>query len=134
MITDGDGVPVLDWAACDRARLARDRRYDGLFFSAVKTTRIYCRPICPVRPAHSKNVVFFRTAAEAFTRGLPFFIQAISLSAPNQLTVTVVSNPAVTIDGAMGLVIIEDSADSVDLPMQTTAIAIPIIIDTMLPL
>jgi AraC family transcriptional regulator of adaptative response / DNA-3-methyladenine glycosylase II len=69
MITDGDGVPVLDWAACDRVRLARDRRYDGLFFSAVKTTRIYCRPICPVRPAHSKNVVFFRTAAKAEQAG-----------------------------------------------------------------
>jgi AraC family transcriptional regulator of adaptative response / DNA-3-methyladenine glycosylase II len=69
MITGGDDVSVLDWAACDRARLARDRRYDGLFFSAVKTTRIYCRPICPVRPAHSKNVVFFRTAAEAEQAG-----------------------------------------------------------------
>jgi AraC family transcriptional regulator of adaptative response/methylated-DNA-[protein]-cysteine methyltransferase len=69
MITGGDDVSVLDWAACDRARLARDRRYDGLFFSAVKTTRIYCRPICPVRPAHSKNVVFFRTAAAAEQAG-----------------------------------------------------------------
>ena len=69
MITDGDGAPALDWAACDRARLARDRRYDGLVFTAVRTTRIYCRTTCPVRPAHSKNVVFFRTAAEAEKAG-----------------------------------------------------------------
>src|SRR5258708_4647911 len=69
MITNGEGNPALDWATCDRARLARDRRYDGLFFTAVRTTGIYCRPICPVHPAHSKNVVFFRTAVEAEQAG-----------------------------------------------------------------
>src|SRR5260221_683619 len=45
MITNGEGNPALDWATCDRARLARDRRYDGLFFTAVRTTGLYCRPI-----------------------------------------------------------------------------------------
>src|SRR5260221_11775202 len=69
MITNGEGDPALDWTTCDRARLARDRRYDGLFFTAVRTTGIYCRPICPVHPAHSKNVVFFRTAVEAEQAG-----------------------------------------------------------------
>src|SRR5258707_2934618 len=69
MITNGEGDPALDWTTCDRARLARDRRYDGLFFTAVRTTGIYCRPICPVHPAHSKNVVFFRSAAEAEQAG-----------------------------------------------------------------
>jgi hypothetical protein len=46
----------LDWATCDRARLARDRTFDGVFFSGVRSTRIYCRPVCPVRPARSQNV------------------------------------------------------------------------------
>jgi len=47
--------PGLDWEICDRARLARDPAFDGLFFSGVRTTRIYCRPVCPVRPARSVN-------------------------------------------------------------------------------
>ncbi|MFI5021490.1 MAG: bifunctional transcriptional activator/DNA repair enzyme AdaA [Alphaproteobacteria bacterium] len=59
----------LDWDACERARLARDVRFDGRFFIGVRTTRIYCRPICPVRPAFARNVVFFRTAAEAERAG-----------------------------------------------------------------
>jgi AraC family transcriptional regulator, regulatory protein of adaptative response / methylated-DNA-[protein]-cysteine methyltransferase len=62
-------TPVLDWELCERARVARDRRYDGVFFTAVRTTGIYCRPICPVRPALPKNVMFFRTAAEAEQAG-----------------------------------------------------------------
>src|SRR5215469_11427761 len=40
----------LDFAECDRARLARDAAYDGLFYTGVHTTGIYCRPVCPVRP------------------------------------------------------------------------------------
>jgi AraC family transcriptional regulator, regulatory protein of adaptative response / methylated-DNA-[protein]-cysteine methyltransferase len=59
----------LDRETCDRARLARDPAFDGLFFTAVRTTRIYCRPICPVRPARSHNVVFFPTAAAAERAG-----------------------------------------------------------------
>lgn len=55
----------LDRRACDRARMARDARFDGRFFSGVLTTRIYCRPVCPVRPARSENVAFFPTAAAA---------------------------------------------------------------------
>jgi AraC family transcriptional regulator of adaptative response / DNA-3-methyladenine glycosylase II len=46
---------MLDIEECERARVRRDRRYDGRFFSGVRTTRIYCRPVCPVRPAHGKT-------------------------------------------------------------------------------
>ena len=60
---------VLDPKICDRARLARDPRFDGTFYTGVKTTRIYCRPTCPVKPAQSKNVVFFPTAAAAERAG-----------------------------------------------------------------
>jgi AraC family transcriptional regulator of adaptative response/methylated-DNA-[protein]-cysteine methyltransferase len=60
---------LLDRAACDRARLARDPAFDGVFFTGVRTTRIYCRPICPVRPARSENVVFFPSAAAAERAG-----------------------------------------------------------------
>jgi AraC family transcriptional regulator of adaptative response / DNA-3-methyladenine glycosylase II len=54
---------------CDRARVARDPRFDGRFFTGVLTTRIYCRPTCPVKPAKSRNVVFFPTAAAAEQAG-----------------------------------------------------------------
>jgi AraC family transcriptional regulator, regulatory protein of adaptative response / methylated-DNA-[protein]-cysteine methyltransferase len=64
-----EDVFLLDRETCDRARLARDRRFDGLFFSGVRTTGVYCRPVCPVRPAHSRNVVFFPTAAAAERAG-----------------------------------------------------------------
>jgi AraC family transcriptional regulator of adaptative response / DNA-3-methyladenine glycosylase II len=52
---------MLDSAECDRARLARDPAYDGRFFTGVRTTGIYCRPVCPVRPA--------RSAASAYAAG-----------------------------------------------------------------
>ncbi|MBR0899764.1 methylphosphotriester-DNA--protein-cysteine methyltransferase family protein [Bradyrhizobium tropiciagri] len=61
--------PHLDRGTCDRARLARDGRFDGLFFSGVRSTRIYCRPVCPVRPARSENVTFYATAAAAERAG-----------------------------------------------------------------
>ena len=61
--------PWLDLAVCNRARLARDARFDGRFFTGVLTTRIYCRPICPVRPARSEHVRFFPSAAAAEQAG-----------------------------------------------------------------
>jgi AraC family transcriptional regulator of adaptative response/methylated-DNA-[protein]-cysteine methyltransferase len=54
-----------DWDRCDSARLARDSRFDGAFFTCVRTTKIYCRPVCPVRHAHSRNVFFVASAAAA---------------------------------------------------------------------
>ena len=64
------GLPSgLDWDICNRARLARDRTFDGVLFTGVRTTRIYCRPVCPVRPARSANVVFFGSAAAAERAG-----------------------------------------------------------------
>ena len=59
----------LDVAECDRARVARDANYDGRFFTGVRTTGIYCRPVCPVRPARSANVSFFPSAAAAEVAG-----------------------------------------------------------------
>ena len=59
----------LDHAACYRALSLRDARFDGRFFTAVKTTGIYCRPICPARTPRSENVIFFPTAAAAQEAG-----------------------------------------------------------------
>jgi AraC family transcriptional regulator of adaptative response / DNA-3-methyladenine glycosylase II len=54
---------------CERARVSRDPAYDGRFFSGVRTTRIYCRPVCPVRPARACNVRFYPSAAAAEAAG-----------------------------------------------------------------
>jgi AraC family transcriptional regulator of adaptative response / DNA-3-methyladenine glycosylase II len=60
---------MLDVVECERARVRRDRRYDGRFFSGVRTTGIYCRPVCPVRPAKAVNVTFYPSAAAAEAAG-----------------------------------------------------------------
>src|SRR5712691_142842 len=70
--SDAIAMPVIatiDHDQCERARVTRDRRYDGRFFSGVRTTRIYCRPVCPVRTAQGKNVEFYATAAAAEAAG-----------------------------------------------------------------
>jgi AraC family transcriptional regulator, regulatory protein of adaptative response / DNA-3-methyladenine glycosylase II len=59
----------FDVRALDRARLSRDARFDGKFFIAVKTTGIYCRPICPSRTSKSRNVSYYPTAAAAAEAG-----------------------------------------------------------------
>ena len=53
----------------ERARLSRDARFDGRFFIGVKTTGIYCRPICPANTPKSENVSFYSTAAAAGEAG-----------------------------------------------------------------
>ncbi len=54
---------------CYRAVQARDARYDGRFFTCVKSTGIYCRPICPARPPKLENCTFVPTAAAAQEAG-----------------------------------------------------------------
>ena len=59
----------LDHDACYRAISSRDARFDGRIFTGVKTTGIYCRPICPARTPKSENVTFFPSAAGAQEAG-----------------------------------------------------------------
>ena len=56
-------------AVFERARLSRDARFDGRFFVGVRTTGIYCRPICPAVPPKSENVRFYPSAAAAAEAG-----------------------------------------------------------------
>jgi AraC family transcriptional regulator of adaptative response / DNA-3-methyladenine glycosylase II len=53
----------------ERARLSRDSRFDGQFFIGVKTTGIYCRPICPANSPKKENVSFYPSAAAACEAG-----------------------------------------------------------------
>ena len=59
----------LDAESCYRAVKSRDRRFDGVFFIAVRTTGIYCRPSCPARTPAYENVTFHPTAAAAQSAG-----------------------------------------------------------------
>lgn len=61
---------MLDAKICERARLARDARFDGLFFTGVLSTGIFCRPVCPASPPKPENVVYFPSAAAAVKAGL----------------------------------------------------------------
>jgi AraC family transcriptional regulator, regulatory protein of adaptative response / DNA-3-methyladenine glycosylase II len=58
-----------DPEACYRAVKSRDRRFDGVFYTAVRTTGIYCRPSCPARTPALRNVTFHPTAAAAQAAG-----------------------------------------------------------------
>ncbi|WP_369228303.1 AlkA N-terminal domain-containing protein [Streptomyces sp. R39] len=53
----------LDREHCVRAVQSKDARFDGWFFTAVLTTRIYCRPSCPVVPPKPGNMTFYPSAA-----------------------------------------------------------------------
>lgn len=61
--------PALDRASCYRALAAKDTRFDGVFFTGVKTTGIYCRPVCTVKTPRESSCLFFSTAAAAEAAG-----------------------------------------------------------------
>ena len=52
-----------------RALLERDRAYEGVFFVAVRTTGVFCRPTCPARKPERRNVEFYSTTKEALSSG-----------------------------------------------------------------
>jgi AraC family transcriptional regulator of adaptative response / DNA-3-methyladenine glycosylase II len=58
-----------DFDRCYRAVQSKDARFDGWFVTAVLTTKIYCRPSCPVRPPFARNIRFYPTAAAAQQAG-----------------------------------------------------------------
>lgn len=60
---------MLDFTTCEAARYRRDPAFDGRFFTAVRTTMIYCRPVCPVKQPLSKNVTYYPSAAAAEQAG-----------------------------------------------------------------
>ena len=64
-----EAVSGLTREILDRARRSRDARFDGRFFIAVRSTRIYCRPICPSRFSNDSNIRYYASAAEAAEAG-----------------------------------------------------------------
>src|SRR4249919_384356 len=60
---------AIDPRICEQARLSRDRRFDGLFFTAVTSTGIFCRPVCPAPSPKPANVRYYPNAAAASAAG-----------------------------------------------------------------
>ena len=77
---DAAGLPGQE--ICHQARLARDPRFDGEFYLAVRTTGIYCRPICPARAPAEKNVRYYRSSAQAARDGYRPCLRCRPESAP----------------------------------------------------
>lgn len=63
------GYMHTDREACLRAIAAKDARFDGMFFTGVTSTGIFCRPSCPARTPAARNVEFYPTAAAAQLAG-----------------------------------------------------------------
>lgn len=73
---------MLSFETCNAARLRRDAQFDGLFFTAVRTTGIYCRPVCPVKQPLTRNVTYYPTAAAAERAGYRPCLRCRPESAP----------------------------------------------------
>jgi len=109
---------VLDPDACYRALETRDARFDGRFFIGVRTTRIYCRPICPSRPPHQRNCIFFPCAAAAHEAGFRPCLRCSPEAAPdtplwNGTSPAVVRALRLIAEGALDAGSVEDLATRV---------------------
>jgi AraC family transcriptional regulator of adaptative response / DNA-3-methyladenine glycosylase II len=91
----------LDHEACYRALCQRDPRFDGRFFTGVRTTGIYCRPICPARTPRAENVTFYPTAAAAQEAGFRPCLRCRPETAPDLGAWRGTSN---TVSRALGLI------------------------------
>ena len=81
---DDSGDDFWDDAACYRAIATRDPRFDGRLFTGVRTTGIYCRPVCPARTPKPENCRFFRSAAAAQAAGFRPCLRCRPETAPHQ--------------------------------------------------
>src|SRR5258708_29965934 len=91
----------LDHDACYRAISTRDARFDGRLFIGVKTTGIYCRPVCPARVPKQENVTFHATAASAHEAGFRPCLRCRPEAAPDLAAWRGTSN---TISRALSLI------------------------------
>lgn len=106
-VVRGRIVPMetLDPLACYRAVETRDARFDGRFFTAVVTTGIYCRPICPARTPKAANCRFYPHAAAAQEAGFRPCLRCRPEAAPDLAVWRGTSNTV-----SRGLALIADGA------------------------
>ncbi|MBI3451301.1 MAG: methylphosphotriester-DNA--protein-cysteine methyltransferase family protein [Rhodospirillales bacterium] len=109
---------MLDHDECERARIAREPAYDGRFFTGVRTTGIYCRPVCPVRPARAENVRFFPSAAAAETAGFRPCLRCRPETAP---FCAAWKGSRATVDRAARLIVRDGALDGENTSVETLA-------------
>ncbi|WP_417317516.1 DNA-3-methyladenine glycosylase 2 family protein [Emcibacter sp.] len=110
----------LDQNQCYQALLSRDKGYDGKFFTAVMTTGIFCRPVCPARTPRRENCFFMPSAAAALAAGFRPCLRCRPEVSPNlpawQGTASTVSKALRLInEGALNDSSVEDLAERVGL-------------------
>src|ERR1700754_1071664 len=86
---------------CYRAFQSRDARFDGLIFVGVRSTGIYCRPVCPARTAKPSNCRFFGSAAAAQEAGFRPCLRCRPETAPDLASWRGTSN---TVSRALALI------------------------------
>src|SRR3954468_20354667 len=106
----------LDAEICYRALRTHDERFDGRLFVGVTSTGIYCRPVCPARPAKLENCRFFGSAAAAQEAGFRPCLRCRPETAPELATWRGTSN---TVN--RGLALIADGALAGDASVDTLA-------------
>ncbi|HVZ39908.1 MAG TPA: AlkA N-terminal domain-containing protein [Candidatus Kapabacteria bacterium] len=86
---------------CYRALVTRDARFDGLFFTCVTTTGIFCRPVCPAPTPKRENCRFTASAAAAFEAGFRPCLRCLPEKAPS---ITRTDRSASIVERALGLI------------------------------
>lgn len=109
---------MFDDTECEQARMARDPAYDGQFFTGVLTTGIYCRPVCPVRPARAMNVRFFPSAAAAEAAGFRPCLRCRPETAPFSAAW---NGTRTTVERAQRLIVKEGALDRDGASVETLA-------------
>jgi AraC family transcriptional regulator, regulatory protein of adaptative response / DNA-3-methyladenine glycosylase II len=94
-------MDFLDRETCYRAIQSRDARFDGRLFAGVKSTGIYCRPICPARTPKFENCFFFPSAAAAQKAGYRLCLRCRPETAPDLASWRGTSN---TVSRALALI------------------------------
>ncbi len=107
-------MPQLNESQLKQIIARRDSRYDGRFYFGVKTTKIYCRPVCPAKPK-PENIRIFKSASEAEREGYRPCLRCRPDAAPGSKLLDGTLNTV-----ARGLRIIADSRDD-DLNVQSLA-------------
>src|SRR6266480_1460591 len=85
---------TIDHDVCYRALTARDSRFDGVFFVGVKTTGIYCRPVCTAKTPRRTSCRFFTSAALAEQAGFRPCLRCRPELAPGHAPIDAVSRTA----------------------------------------
>lgn len=119
-------IPGLDFEACERVRYARDPAFDGVVFIAVRSTRIYCRPVCPVRQPLTRNVRYYPSAAAAEDAGFRPCLRCRPETAPDTPAwsgsrATVTRALRLIAEGALDHASVEDFAERLGLGARQLA-------------